>query len=94
MIVWGALLNRPTGGRYNPATNTWTPVATGDLPDSRAEHSAIWTGSVMVVWGGSGVSGSVLGSGGRYDPATDTWLDTTTQAPSDEASTRRSGPEA
>src|SRR5262249_4156668 len=38
-------------------------------------HTAVWTGSEMIVWGGEGgVTGFViLNDGGRYDPSTDTW---------------------
>ena len=34
-------------------------------PSPREAHPAVWTGSEMTVWGGSG--------GGRYDPAADSW---------------------
>ena len=45
-------------------------------------HTAVWTGSEMIVWGGSGISG-VLNTGGRYNPSTDSWTATsTTNAPS------------
>jgi N-acetylneuraminic acid mutarotase len=85
MIVWGGFgfgyLN--SGGRYNPATDTWTPTSTTNAPDGRGEHSAVWTGSQMIVWGGAGLTiGNGIGTGGRYDPITDTWTPTsTTNAP-------------
>jgi len=61
MVVWGGgVLN--TGGRYDPATDTWTATSTAGAPSGRARHTAVWTGSVMVVWGGG-----VLNTGGRYD---------------------------
>ena len=41
-----------TGGRYDPATDTWTPTSTVGAPSGRRYHTAVWTGSVMVVWGG------------------------------------------
>ena len=40
----------------------------------RTDHTAVWTGSEMVVWGGS-VGGS-SNTGGRYSPSTDNWRDT------------------
>ena len=60
--------------------NTWT--ATAAPPEARDSHTAVWTGSEMIIWGGRS-NNSVLDSGGRYDPATDTWTFTNTSgAPS------------
>ncbi len=79
MIVWGGIGNNaPTGGRYNPATDTWTPTSIVNAPVARQEHRAVWTGTRMIVWGGQDVSLGALNSGGRYDPATDTWAPTNT----------------
>jgi len=56
--------------------DTWLPTSTGtDVPDPREDHTAIWTGSEMIVWGGR--DPSPLGTGGMYDPATDSWTPTT-----------------
>jgi len=82
MIVWGGsgaggFLN--DGGRYNPGTNTWTATSTGSAPDARDWHTAVWTGSEMIVWGGYG--GVFFNSGGRYNPGTDTWTATRPAAP-------------
>ena len=83
MIVWGGsgsgLLNG--GGRYNPAGNSWAAVTTTGAPAARSSHTAVWTGSEMIVWGGLGAS-SVLNDGGRYNPAGNNWTAvTTTGAP-------------
>ncbi|HEX4823296.1 MAG TPA: kelch repeat-containing protein [Candidatus Polarisedimenticolaceae bacterium] len=88
MIVWGggapdgsAALG--TGGRYNPSTDTWASTSTaGSAPSPRGLHTAVWTGTRMIVWGGG--EGSVdLRTGARYDPATDSWAATSVagQAP-------------
>jgi len=53
------------------AQETWTPTRTTGAPTPRASHSAVWTGSAMIVWGGS--DGSNLNTGGIYDPAADSW---------------------
>ncbi|HEU5179236.1 MAG TPA: Calx-beta domain-containing protein [Candidatus Polarisedimenticolia bacterium] len=88
MIVWGGqyplniLTNVNTGGRYDPATDTWTPVSPIKAPANRYGHTAIWTGDRMVVWGGFEVGNGPTNTGGRYDPATDTWATvSTTNAP-------------
>ena len=83
MIVWGGyayvapnyatfnMLN--TGGRYNPVSNTWTPLSTTGAPAGRNAHFAVWTGTRMLVWGGILDSGQDDTTGGLYNPATDTW---------------------
>ena len=85
MIVWGGWNGNDEarnynllGRRYDPATDTWTPIATAGQPQLREDHAAIWTGTEMFVWGGVVRDGTPpkrhrLGTGGRYDPATDTW---------------------
>jgi hypothetical protein len=90
MIVWGGTNNGnpglDTGGRYDPGTNTWTATSATNAPSGRFFHTAIWTGSEMIVWGGEG-AGPVfpmpLNTGRRYHPTTDSWIATsTTFAPS------------
>jgi hypothetical protein len=61
MIVWGGLGGGNTGGRYNPSTNSWTATSTTNAPAARDKHTAVWTDSEMIVWGGSN-----LNTGGRY----------------------------
>ena len=51
--------------------NTWT--ATAGPPDGRQHHTAIWTGTEMIVWGGEVYTHLSFASGGRYNPSTDTW---------------------
>ncbi len=77
MIVWGGNIGTfpgtSAGGRYNPVSDSWTPTAVDlNTPTPRLAASAVWTGTEMIVWGGSPVSGSST-AGGRYNPATDTW---------------------
>jgi hypothetical protein len=62
-----------TGGRYNPSTNTWTATTTTGAPTARTGHTAVWTGTEMIVWGGTTSSGYGNNAGGRYNPATNTW---------------------
>ena len=85
MIVWGGgLLTSGSavyndGGRYDPATNTWTPVSTTGAPEARIRHVGVWTGAELIVWGGC--AGSIdcwptTSTGGIYDPASDAWTAT------------------
>lgn len=86
MIVWGGetvqlfggIVITNTGARYNPTTGTWTAIAIGGGP--RQDHSAFWTGSEMLVWGGTILSSGPLGSslvprndGARYNLAGNSW---------------------
>ena len=41
-----------TGGRYDPATDSWRPTSTQNAPSARSGPTAVWTGSEMIVWGG------------------------------------------
>ncbi len=66
------------------AQELWTPTSTGvNVPHTRFEHTAVWTGSKMIIWGGAIGLFSYINTGGVYDPATDTWTVTSTaNAPS------------
>src|SRR6476646_3195993 len=62
--------------------DTWTTTSTTNAPSARWDHTAVWTGSEMIVWGGFGSAG-LLNTGGRYNPSTDSWTATSTvNAPS------------
>ena len=65
------------GGRYNPSNDGWTAVTTTAAPAARYNHTAVWTGSELIVWGGYG--GGNLNTGGRYNPANDGWTAVTTR---------------
>ncbi|MGE5287165.1 MAG: hypothetical protein ACM3ML_08195, partial [Micromonosporaceae bacterium] len=73
MLVWGgdSSLDFPRsplgdGAAYDPSTDTWHPVATSNAPPACGGHTALWTGSTVLVWGCTG--------GGEYDPVADTGL--------------------
>jgi len=85
MIIWGGNSYSPpyyfnTGGRYNPDTDSWTATSTNNAPAARNGHTAVWTGSEMIVWGGNDDNGR-FNTGGRYNPSTDSWRATNTNAP-------------
>lgn len=87
MLIWGGSTVKGTGGetntggRYDPIADSWTPMSTTNAPSGLKEHTAIWTGEEMIVWGGTEAAGGDY-SGGRYNPASDTWTRmSTTNAP-------------
>jgi hypothetical protein len=72
--------------------DTWTNTSTHS-PSARTGHTAIWTGSEMIVWGGG--TGRSFNTGARYNPSTDSWTATsTTNAPAGRGVTRQCGPAA
>lgn len=83
MIIWGGLTATSglsdDGGRYTPAASggSWSPLATTpQAPSARDRHTAVWTGTEMIVWGGS-LPGATS-SGARYNPTNNTWVPTST----------------
>ncbi len=81
MIIWGGNASTTssiylgTGGRYNPATDSWTATSTTGAPIRRSNSTAVWTGSEMIVWGGyTFPENENTATGGRYNPMTDTWI--------------------
>jgi N-acetylneuraminic acid mutarotase len=57
-LMWGTML--PSSGvRYDPSTDSWTPMTTSGAPRPRSGHTAVWTGDSMVIVGGSESSGTL-----------------------------------
>ena len=57
MVVWGGRLDGPLtyyndGAQYDPAEDAWRPTGTENAPAARTQHTAAWTGSEMLVFGG------------------------------------------
>ncbi len=84
LLVWGgegcgSLLGACSdGGIYDPSKDTWLPItATAPIPP-RGQHTAVWTGRAVIIFGGvalprqSGVT-ATLGGGAAYDPAAQQW---------------------
>src|SRR5207244_2133997 len=81
MIVWGGAncvlrCDVNTGGRYNPSTDSWTATSATNAPVGRHSHTAVWTGTEMIVWGGWAFT--FFNTGGKYDPVSDSWTATST----------------
>ena len=65
------ILNGPNGC----VDDTWTATSTSSAPDNRFYHTAVWTGTEMIVWGGA-FQNTPLSTGARYNAATDSWTAT------------------
>jgi N-acetylneuraminic acid mutarotase len=53
----------------------WRRLSDAGAPSPRRRHTAVWTGTRLIIWGGLGWGDAPLGDGKAYDPATDTWED-------------------
>jgi N-acetylneuraminic acid mutarotase len=81
MLVWGGAwvgTDAGMGERYDPLTDTWSPIAVAGAPSNRRGHSAVWTSSEMIIWGGKRFDSPGLFTGGRYNPLSDTWTSMST----------------
>ena len=79
ILLDDSILSDASSPSVNCADNTWT--ATSAAPSARAAHTAVWTGSEMIVWGGAGLFGGMstsFNTGGRYNPSTNSWTATST----------------
>ena len=70
MIVWGGYggtyLN--DGSRYNPAANNWAAITANGPSPTRVSHTAVWTGSEMIIWGGDNGGGNYFNDTWSYTP--------------------------
>jgi hypothetical protein len=74
IIIWGgyngSYLN--TGQSYHMETNQYQTIPITNAPSARCNHTVVWTGSKMIIWGGfNGME--YLNTGGIYDPTTNSW---------------------
>ncbi len=51
----------------------WVERASGSPPTARYSHTAVWTGSEMIVWGGCTTNSGNFNTGGRYNPVANSW---------------------
>ena len=54
----------------------WGATSTINAPAAREWHTAVWTGTEMIVWGG--LAGGYSNTGAKYNPSTDSWTATST----------------
>ncbi len=81
MIVWGGddyVMStgmgsfKNSGGKYTPSLDRWLPMSTLGAPPGRRFHTAVWTGTDLIVFGGQN-SAAYFGDGAVYNPAADVW---------------------
>jgi hypothetical protein len=82
MLIWrgdgafndggGGEPGRTDGAAYDPANDSWRPMADSPLPEPgnaihASDYASAWTGHELLVWGGPGPEAAA------YDPETDSW---------------------
>jgi hypothetical protein len=83
MIIWGGMHGGPmptnygNGAIYEPDGDTWSPISSVNAPTARSGHSAIFTGTQMIIWGGgsddAAYNRTYYNTGAIYNPTNDTW---------------------
>ena len=78
MIVWGgggsASTLRDVGAAYDVVAGTWRPIAPAPPGLARRMwHTATWTGTSMLVWGGYVEDAATAAPGAEYVPGEDRW---------------------
>ena len=61
------------------ADNTWTDTPTAVAPLARYFHTAVWTGTQMIIWGGMTPTNFQFNTGGIYFRDFDSWVPTSTR---------------
>ena len=87
MIVWGGETEDSFlggGAVFDPSGNSglgsWSTMSTSNAPVARSGHSAVWTGSEMIIYGGETVDAED-NTAAAYNPATDSWRQLTMEGP-------------
>lgn len=89
MIIWGGFrgsygnnTNLNDGACYDPIEDSWRLASTINAPSPRFDHSAVWTGHEMLIWGGytdsharysGAATDAAVNTGGKFNPETNTW---------------------
>lgn len=83
MVVWGGEGPRlpgrswgqpsSAGAAYDPTTDTWRPLPPSML-EPRSAHATAWTGTEVLIWGGSASDERrAFSNGAAYRPDADEW---------------------
>ncbi len=77
MLIWGGVAGAAgilpqDGGAYDPLTATWSSLSTAGAIGKRLGEIVVWTGTQMVIWGGSSATAGLtyFGDGAALSPGT------------------------
>ena len=65
MVIWGGwdASVRGDGALYDPATDSWSPMALADAPKPRQRFAFAASDRCLFVWGGGDAAGAPLDTG-------------------------------
>ena len=75
MVVVGSLgdgLDAPAVVSYEPAADRWVELDPGPV-GARRDSAVVWTGDLVVVWGGTSATGGLISDGAAYAPESERW---------------------
>lgn len=78
-LLWGLPGTNQGVDLFLPPYQAFGYMTTVGAPSFRTGHSAVWTGTEMLIFGGQG--GALFSDGGAYRPATDAWTSLASGAP-------------
>lgn len=56
---------------YDPIADAWRRATEAGRPSNRGNHTVVWTGTEMIVWGGVTADTPPFNTGSRYNPVAD-----------------------
>jgi len=60
-------------GKYNLSTNSWASVDVPGSPQPISTHTAIWTGTEMIIFGGTLETSGSSNTGAKFNPTSNIW---------------------
>ncbi len=69
----GPAIRIGANGQTENCVDVWSATRIDSVAFERSYHTAVWTGTEMIVWGGMPTEEPFSRSGRRYDPGTDSW---------------------
>src|ERR1044072_1614911 len=81
LLLFGPEVQAQSAATPAQACNdTWMATTTTNAPVPRSSHTAVWTGTEMIIWGGGSLT-DYFNTGGRYNPSNGTWTATSNLNP-------------
>ncbi len=77
-LGWSRFFPLEHGRKVQSCPDSWSATSIVNAPSARSQHTAVWTGTQMIVWGGTDGTNRT-NTGGSYTPGSDSWISTSTR---------------